>query len=353
MNFEKVLKLGVEKDIINEAQKNSLIVLYNQNNNEPKQVSTVVKVLYYIGGLIMLCAMTSLMSNTIQHSTYTMILLLGALYATIFFCFGEFLWRKNEKLPAGILYFLFIAAFGFIVIDIEKMTGFFPHFSDMDKIPNYWELCRLPIIVLSGLTIIANSILQKYRPASLLAVSSIGCFYLIFMTLVEFLYGYKNITNKIYFTSNIIFGAGLSIIGFIKDKLTKVDYSMWMYLIGAAGFFMFSMLLLDALNIGIWQDQLLCFILSLIYIFIGIIIQRKPYSIIGIIGVIEYIMYLEFDNIKNNVTMLTSVVLITGLIILSAGVIYSKNVEKMRDYIESKLPKKIRNYLPQNREKLS
>ena len=78
-------------------------------------------------------------------------------------------------------------------------------------------------------------------------------------------------------------------------------------------------------------------------------IQRKPFSIIGILGVIEYIMYLEFDNIKNNTTLLTSVVLITGLVILYAGVIYSKNVDSLRGFIESKLPEKLRKALPQNR----
>ena len=349
MDFEKILNLGVEKNIINETQRNGLIDLYYQNNNEPKQVSTVVKVLYYIGGFIMLGAMTALMSDTIQHSTYAMILMLGTIYAVLFLGVGEFLWRKNEKLPAGILYFLFIAAVGFIVMDIEKMTGFFPHFSDMDKLPNYWDLCRCPVIVLSALTIIANTILQKFRPASLLAVPTIFCSYAIFMTIFDFIYGWKNITDKIFFTSNVIFGAGLSIIGFIKDRLTKADYSMWMYLVGAAGFFMYAMFLLDALNIGVWQTQLVCFILSLIYIFIGLMIQRKPFSIIGIMGVIEYIMYFEFDNIKNHTTLLTSVVLITGLIILYAGVIYSKNVDKLRSFIESKLPEKVRNYLPQNR----
>ena len=349
MDFEKILNLGVEKEIIDETQKNSLIDLYNQNSNEPKQASAVVKVLYYIGGLIMLGAMTSLMSNTIQHSTYTIILLLGTLYAVIFLGAGEFLWRKNEKLPSGILYFLFIAAVGFIVTDIEKMTGFFPHFADMDKIPNYWDLCRFPLIVLSVLTITANTVLQKFRPASLLAVPTIFCTYTIFMTIVDFIYGYENITSKIFFTSNMIYGAGLSIVGFIKDRLTKTDYSMWMYLVGSVGFFIFAMFLLDALNIGIWQDQLICFILSLIYMFIGLMIQRKPFSITGILGVIEYIMYLEIDNIKNNTTLLTSVVLITGLIILYAGVIYSKNVDKLRSFIESKLPEKVRNYLPQNR----
>ena len=350
MDFDKILNLGVEKNIINETQKNGLIDLYNQNNNETKQVSTVVKVLYYIGGLIMLCAMTFLMSDTIQHSTYTMILLLGTLYALLFLGVGEFLWRKNEKLPAGILYFLFIAAIGFIVMDIEKMTGFFPHFSDMDKIPNYWDLCRFPVIVLSALTIVVNTILQKFRPISLLAVPTIFCSYAIFMMIVDFIYGYKNITPTIFFTSNVIFGAGLSIVGFIKDRFAKADYSMWMYLVGSAGFFMFTMLLLDVLNIGVWQDQLICFILSLIYIFIGLIIQRKPFSIIGILGVIEYIMYLELDNIKDNTTLLTSVILITGLIILYAGVIYSTNVGKLRSFIESKLPEKIRKLLLQNRD---
>ena len=105
----------------------------------------------------------------------------------------------------------------------------------------------------------------------------------------------------------------------------------------------------DALNIGVWQDQLICFILSLIYIFIGLMIQRKPFSIIGIFGVIEYIMYLEFEHIEHNTTLLTSVVLVTGLIILYAGVLYNKNVDKIRGFIESKLPEKIRQYLPQNR----
>ena len=169
------------------------------------------------------------------------------------------------------------------------------------------------------------------------------------MMIVDFIYGYKNITDKIFFTSNMIFGAGLCCVGFIKDRLAKVDYSKWMYFVGASGFFMFLMLLLDELNIGVWQDQLICFILSLIYIFIGLMIQRKPFSIIGILGVIEYIMYLEFDNIQGNTTLLTSVVLVTGLIILYAGVLYNKNVDKLRSFIESKLPEKIRKSLPQNR----
>lgn len=66
-------------------------------------------------------------------------------------------------------------------------------------------------------------------------------------------------------------------------------------------------------------------------------------------GVIEYVIYLEFSNIENGTILLTSVVLITGLIILYVGVIYNKNMDKLQGFIESKLPEKVKIYLPQNR----
>lgn len=298
MDFVHILNLGVEKEIIDENQKNNLIDLFNQNSEESKHVPIVVKVFYYIGGFIMLCAMIMLMSHTIQNSTYSIILLLGTLYAILFLGVGEFLWEKNEKLPAGILYFLFITAFGFIVMDIEKMTGFFPHFSDMDKVSNYWDLCRFPILVLSSLTIIANTILQKYRHLSLLALPTIFCSYLIYITFIDFIYGWENITEKIINISHLIFFIGLTIVAFVKDRLTKVDYSKWMYFFGAIGIFMFTLTNLTYFNLELWQCQLATFILSLIYILIDLLIKRKPFSIIGALGVIEYIMILNFLILK-------------------------------------------------------
>ena len=349
MDLEKILSLGVDKKIINEEQKEKLIDLYKfQQVGESKPVSSVVKVLYYIVGLVMFIAMVVLMSDTIQNGTYMTILLLGTVYAALFIGIGEFLWRKNEKFPAEILYFIFISTIAFIIMDIEKMTGFFPHFSDMNRYANYLDMCRLPVIVLSTLTIVTNSILQAYRPISLLAIPTIFCSYVIFMSFVEYVYGCANITDEIIFNSIIIFGIGLTIVAFIKDKLTKVDYSKWMYFFGALGIFISIMLQLEKFDLDDWQCQLICFILSLVYFFIGFLIRRKPFSIIGLLGLIEYIIYLECSNIKST-TFLTSTIIITGLTLLYAGVVCNKNINKLERFIEGLLPKAIKNYLPQNR----
>lgn len=349
MDYKSILNLGVEKEIINETQKESLIDLFNQNSNDPGQISIIVKIFYYFGGLIMLSAMSWLMSYTVLYNSYATILLLGGLYAIAFLFVGEFLWRKNEKLPAKILYFLFISTVGFIMLDIEKMIGFFPHFSDMEVIPNYWDLCRLPVVVLSVLTIIANTILQKYRQSSILGLITIFCVYAIYLSIVDWIYGWENINDNILFHSNLIFGIGLIIVGFVKDRTAKVDYSQWLYFFGATGTFMSLLVILGLNYVEPPQIQLIAYILSIIYIFIGQILKRKTFSIIGVLGFIEYILYLEAQLLEGYSTILACIVIVTGLIILYLGVIYNKNVDKIDAFCEKLTPQKVKKFLPQNR----
>lgn len=353
MDINEVLELGVKKNIITANQKNELLNLLEIKNFESPPIPLIVKILYYIGGFTMLGAMIVLMSHTIQHSSYAVILILGTIYAVLFFMLGEFLWKRNEKLPAEILYFLFITAIAFIITDIEKMTGFFPHFSDFNKFSNYYEMCRLPVLAVSGLTIIVNTILQKFRNASLLAITTIVPSYFIYMVCAHYIFNNK-IWDSIYWTNcDLLFSIMLVIIAFIKDKMTKADYSKWMYFIGAVGIFKTMMTIFneyDSTVVSIEIVQVKMFILCIIYFTFGIIIQRKPFTIIGILGIIEYIMFLEFHLIKENILLLTSSILTTGLLILYAGVLYNKNSEKIIMLLEKMLPEKIRLYLPSNRK---
>ena len=352
MDINELFELGIKKNIITSSQRDELINLIDSKDSESTPAPLVVRIMYYIGGFIMLCAMIYLMSHTIQHSSYFVILILGTVYAGLFLSLGEFLWKRNEKFPAGILYFLFITSIAFIITDIEKMTGFFPRFSDFDRLENFSELCRMPIFVVSIFTIISNTILQKFRNSSILAIPTITSSYSIFIICLNYLIGSKNWGIEISTWAGLIFAVALIIIAFIKDRLAKADYSKWMYLFGAIGLYQALIFIFnDYFNseVAFGTVQIQVFILSTIYFIFGTIIQRKPFTIIGILGIIEYIMYLEFHYIKNNTTLLTSTILITGLLILYAGVLYNKNSDKIITLIEKLLPEKTRKYLPSNR----
>jgi len=219
------------------------------------------------------------------------------------------------------------------------MTGLFPHFADMHKYADYWEKCRLPIIILAVLTIMTNVKLQQYRRVSLLAVPMLFCIFMLYMTVLHFFMGSELFQMKYFANSSLLFSILLIIFAFIKKQKIADDYLKWMYFFGAAGayccmisFFCGYFNEYISLNAGIIQFQV--FLLSLVYCIFGFLINRKPFILIGLLGAIEYILYLEFHYIKDNILLLTSVILITGLAMLYTGVLFSKNSNKITAFLD-------------------
>jgi len=355
MDIEKLLQLGTSKGIITDWQKSQLLELIDGSQDEENNTSIVVRIMYYIGGLIMLIAMMTIMLQTIQHSSYLMILGLGLLYSIIFVKSGEVLWEKNEKFPAGIFYFLLVMTISLIFLDFEKMIGFFPKFSDYDKIPNYEELCRMPIMVLSFATIAISAFIQKYRKTDLLAIPTIlcsGCIYLIGLT---YLFKDSMFTQKFCVNTGLLFSICLFMIAFIKDRVTEADYSKWMYLFSAPGLFCGMMFVFNNYFMGKFPEltilQLQECLLCIVFFILGTLINRKLFSTIGILGIIEYILYWEFTLTQDiNVFVSSTVFLITGLFILYAGVIYHRNLNKITNFLLNLFPPELKKYFPQNRK---
>lgn len=345
MNFEQLLEQGVEKGIISSEQKECLLGLTQNVQQEKKKQTSAITFFYYLGGVITFCAMCTLMMHTIQNGTYFTILALGSFYAAIFIALGEYLWRKDEKLPAGIMHFLFVTTCSLIFMDIEKMIGFFPHFSDMYKYDNFIEACRLPVLTLSVATIVLNWFIAKCRPHAILAIPTISSLYAIYYLIADIFLGKKISEIEYQAITTFIYSVLLFLIGFWKDKITKVDYSYWFYFIANLGF-VYSLSLYNK-----WENLLPIFVLGIIYVLIGTLIQRKFFTVIGILLIVPQIFSWEHNLFNNHPTGLTSAIIITGLLMLYVGVLYNRNIEKVTNSLESVFPQNIRKYLPRYREK--
>lgn len=359
MNIEKLLQLAVEKGIINEFQRNQILQLSDDDDKqEVKPTSTIVKVLYYIGGFIMLIAMTYLMGYTVTNSSYLQILVLGVVYCLIFWGVGEIQRRKNEKVPAEILYFLLIPTITFVILDIEKMLGIFPHFSDFAYLDDPVGDCHLGLIILSIFTIITSSIVQNFRNFASPVIYTMSsaytlyliCYERIFVPIANFITNNGDFGGKDICIFSIIFFVALLLIAFIKDKKTQADYPMWLYFFGATGFInsVFALFILLTDNYNLIQNLMLIF--YLLYGIIGILIRRKVFLIICILGIIEFFMYYEFLYFNESPILLTSLIILTGLGVLYVGTLYNQNSDKISRYVESIFPEKIINLLPQNRK---
>lgn len=354
MNYEQKLSEGVEKGIITLEQKNKLAELFSNNTIESKieqaneKKFSVETFLYYFGSFVILCAMGYFMSNTITKSTFFAIFTLGSLYALIFAGLGEYLWKKADKLPASLLYFLFVTMITFLVMVLEKITGFFPHFSEMHKYSNFYLACRPALILLAFTTVIVGVIVLQKRKAPLLTIPVIGGAYSLAMLVGNI----KEPTMIDVLWINFLFSIGLIITAFIKDRLTEIDYSKWSYIIGAILFYPSIELLVAYYfkHINVEIIQALIGLIGFLYIISSLLLQRKVFMILGVLGFVIYIFHLEFKFITNAPILLPSVILITGLLIFYAGILYHQNKEKIDTFVEGMVPQKIRHRLPKYRE---
>lgn len=359
MNYEQKLSEGVEKGIISLEQKNKLVELFSNNtiNTKVEQTSekkfSVETFLYYFGSFIILCAMGYFMSNTITKSTFLAIFTLGSLYALIFAGLGEYLWKKADKLPASLLYFLFVTMITFLVMVVEKITGFFPHFSEMHQYSNFYLACRPALILLAFTSIIVGVVVLQNRKAPLLTIPIIsGAYSLAYMIGPMFIGNIKEPTMVNAMWINFLFSLSLIITAFIKDKLTEIDYSKWSYIIGAILFYPSILVLVSYyfkhINVEIIQG--LMGLIGLLYIVSSLLLQRKVFMILGVFGFVGYIFHLEFKYITHAPILLPSVILLTGLLIFYAGILYHQNREKVDEFVDGIIPKNIRHLFPKYRD---
>lgn len=360
MNYEKKLSEGVEKGIITPEQKDKLIQLFLKNIDDVKveqsneKKFSIETFLYYFGSFVILCAMGYFMSNTITKSTFFAIFSLGSVYALIFAGLGEYLWKKADKLPASLLYFLFVTMITFLVMVLEKITGLFPHFSEMHKYANFYLACRPALILLAFTAITVGAVVLQKRKAPLLTIPVISGAYSLFYMIAPMLVGnIKDPTTINILWINLLFSLGLIIIAFIKDRLTEIDYSKWSYIIGAILLYPSIELLVAYYikNVNAEIIQGLIGLIGLTYIVLSLLLQRKIFMFLGVFGFVGYIFHLEFKYITDAPILLPSVILITGLLIFYAGILYHQNREKINEFVDNIIPQKIRHILPKYRKK--
>lgn len=354
MDYKKKLGEAVEKNIINVEQQQKLIELFfNNSNNSDHLKESYIKFstetfLYYFGSFIILCAMAFFMFNTITGSTFFKIFCLGSFYAVIFAKLGEYLWKKAEKLPAGLLFFLFVTMIVFLIMVVEKAIGFFPHFSEADKYVNFYAACRPALISLALSAIIIGSVVLKKRADSLQTIPVIFGSYGLFVMIGPMLAGnFLEPTEINIYWVNLIFSISLIATAFKLDKKSEIDYAMWPYICGGFALY-YSITSILSYYIQNPYSEFTPFVfglVGLIYILASLIIKRKIFMILGVFGFVGYIFYLEFHFIENSPILLAAIILITGLLVFYAGIAYHQNKEKISSYIEKHLPEKLKKIL--------
>lgn len=300
-------------------------------------------ILYYLGGLIAIGAMTLFMTLGWERFGGTGLLLIALCYGAIALALTEFLLRRRHlSIPAGITAALAVVMVPLAVYGAQHVLGHWPPdelvaltYRDFHtRIDWRWLIMELA-------TLIAGAVaLWHYRLPFLALPVAITLWYMS-MDLTPFLFG-ADATG--FFSDRrklvtIWFGIAMIFFSFLVDMRStrSKDYAFWLYVFGVLTFWGG----LTSMNSNSELSKFLYLCVNLFLIAVGAALSRRVFALFGGIGVSLYLGHLSHTVFKDS--MLFPVALTAmGLGVVAAGVVWQRHEAAIGAYLRVFLPTSLR-----------
>ncbi len=362
-NDEK-LKKALVQGIITEEIYNKLIEFDPDDNKvETADVSGMSRfsklnaegIMLYVGSFIIVIAMCFFMGQIVHKTSYITILLTSIAYFVAFLLSGEYMWKTQNKIPAGIFYLFSILSFAFCVVVVTKMTGFYPKFSELSIfVDSFWEKQKAALTLITVLSLCFSGFLMKVRTNILSIIPLIaGGFFLCNLYCITDKF-FNDPLNQ-YSLLLLLFSILLIGAAVLIDKKTKIDHPLWLYSIGAVMLYLSISLFLSNIDFTLSNSFLIYFICMLVvsqfFFLFALILRRKMFLTLGLLGSVCWFVAIELyilSNAKMPPLFVTSIMIITGILILLLGLKLKNTMPKLEDFTVKHLPKFIQNFINKN-----
>ncbi|PHR84970.1 MAG: DUF2157 domain-containing protein [Colwellia sp.] len=327
---KKNIEDAVKEQILSLEQSEQLFEFIKaQPNTGPRFDFT--HVLYYLGGMIAIGAMTLFMNLGWESFGGTGIVLICLLYAGIGLKLTNIFQTKGYAIPAGICATFVIALTPLAVYGLQHALGVWPDESVYRDYHRYikwhWLYMELSTLAVGGIFV------WKYKYPFLMMPIAVTLWYLSMDVIVIISGG--DFDWELRKLVSMYSGLLMIALAFWIDirSRNKADYAFWIYLFGVIAFWI-------GMSLQYSDSELSKFIYFSINIFmigIGVILVRRVFVIFGAIGCCGYIGHLASDIFKDS-WLFPITLTALGLLVVYLGILWQKN--------EQSIIKRTRNILP-------
>ncbi len=327
---EKYLQAAVEENILTSEQAAKLFV-YLKNRPDMGPVFDFTHVLYYLGGLIAIGAMTVFMTLGWESFGGAGIFGVSLFYAVVgLFLTGKFQ-ARGYVIPAGICATFVIALAPLAIYGLQLMLGVWP---DDTPYQDYHRRIKWHWLYMEFGTLIAGLIIaRKYKYPFLTMPIAVTLWYMS-MDITEMLSGGDFVweLRKLVSVYSGLLMIGLAFWVDIRSR-NYADYAFWLYIVGVITFWC-GLSLLDSDS---EFTKFLYFCVNLLMIGVGALLVRRVFIVFGALGCAGYLTHLA-RNVFENSWLFPIALTAIGLSVVYLGILWQKN--------EATLTKKARHILP-------
>ena len=334
----EVLKKAVNAEIISAQQGEKLLELFSQAHHSTNSFG-LTNVLYYLGGLIAIGAMSWFMTLGWEIFGGFGIFFLSLFYATFGLFLLNFFEKKGFPIPAGIAATFVIFLTPLAIYGLEKGMGWWPADAAVFREYNffihwYWMYMEL------GTLAVGIILISIYRYPFMVLPLALTLWY-ISMDLTAMLAG-GNYTFELGASVSLYFGLLFIFIAFLVDLkfYQSGDYAFWLYLFSVLTFWTG----LTALNSDSELAKFFYLCVNVVMILLGALLNRKVFTLFGGIGFCTYFGYLAYQVFKHSIWF-PIILSLLGFAIIFLGVLWQKYEKKLMISLRKILPESLQNFL--------
>ncbi|MDN7125344.1 DUF2157 domain-containing protein [Pseudidiomarina sp. 1APP75-32.1] len=334
---KKKLAEAADKNIISNQQAERLYeFLAAQSQDVPRFSFT--HVLYYLGGLIAIGAMTVFMNLGWESFGGPGIVAISIVYAVIGLKVTNSFAAKNLVIPAGICAAFVVCLTPLAIYGFQQWLGVWPDESVYRDYHRYikWHWLYMELGTLAVGIIIA----WKYKYPFLIMPIAVTLWYMT-MDITAMISG-GDVSWELRKLVSLFSGLLMIGLAFWVDIRShkKADYAFWIYIFGVLAFW-------GGLSLQSSDSELSKFIyfcINLLMIGVGVLLVRRVFVVFGAIGSACYLGYLAFDVFEDS-WLFPIALTVVGLGIIYLGILWQKHEKTITQKSRSLLPAPLREML--------
>ncbi len=295
-------------------------------------------VLYYLGGLIAIGAMTLFMNLGWESFGGWGIFFISLAYAGVGLKLTSLFQEKGHAIPAGICATFAVALTPLAIYGLQQALGLWPDESVYRGYHRYikWHWLYMEF----GTLIVGVVVAWRYKYPFLVMPIAVTLWYMSMDVAVMIMGDQYDFTLRalvsMYFGLLMIFAA------FWTDLRSagKTDYAFWLYMFGVIAFWGG----MTAQESDSELSKFIYFCVNIFMIAVGVVIVRRVFVVFGAIGACLYLGHLAQEVFEDSWLFPITLTAI-GLLIIYLGLLWQKNEKTLTEKSRSLLPEKLKQFL--------
>lgn len=296
-------------------------------------------ILYYLGGLIAIGAMTLFMNLGWETFGGYGIVGISIGYGVAGLLMTEHCIRRGLIIPAGIVGTFVIALTPLAIYGFQQAMGWWGDDHVYRDYHRYIDWCW--IFMELGTLATGAVMLWRYRLPFMVMPVAATLWYMT-MDLTPFLFGAEDVTWQLRKLVSMWSGLGVTLLAFWVDMRSKSgkDYAFWLYLFGVMAFWGG----LSSQNSDSELSKFIYMCINLGLILIGSVLSRRVFVVFGAFGICGYLGHLSWHVFKDSMLFPFALTLI-GLGVIGLGILWQRHEVGLTRRMRAMLPTTFRELL--------